>query len=439
MVKSGAVAAKRVIRPPEVRGANRAAVLSLLQQNDYMSRADVARHCGLSEGAISRIVTGLIEDRLVREDGAENSTGGRPGRRLALERRRLIFGAEIQNWETRCATSTMNGHIAETRRFRTHPTAEETLDQISSEFITFRKQLGSDRLPGIGVCVRGIVNSETGVLILGGRPDWTRVPIREILETRLHEPVFVENNVRAAALAEYTYGPAEILGRCFVFVRIDEGVGMGVLFDGKLYHGPHMAAGEFGQMVIEASAGVPFINDTSAGAFINDTSAGALSQPDHAMSEERHDRPGCIERLVSNAAICNRYAALTGSARQPSTGDTSARVRRIVAKALGGEVAARETIQHTARYLGIGISNLIWGLDADTVVIDSTIADAWGLVEPVLRAQLPDNSELWGSRKLQLRASVLGGEAALIGAATLPLNRVFAGNSPVQLPIRTTR
>ncbi len=410
MVKSGVVAAKRVIRPPEVRGANRAAVLSLLQQNDYMSRADVARYCGLSEGAISRIVTGLIEDRLVREDGAENSTGGRPGRRLALERRRLIFGVEIQNWETRCATSTMNGHIVETRRFRTCPTAEETLDQISTEFLAFRKQLASDRLPGIGVCVRGIVDSETGVLVLGGRPDWTRVPIREILEARLHEPVFVENNVRAAALAEYTYGPAEILGRCFVFVRIDEGVGMGVLFDGKLYHGPHMAAGEFGQMVIEAS-----------------------------LSAERHDRPGCIERLISNAAICDRYAALTGSARQSNTGDTSARVRRIVAKALAGELSARETIQHTARYLGIGISNLIWGLDADTVVIDSTIADAWDLVEPVLRAQLPDNSELWGSRRLQLRASVLGGEAALIGAATLPLNRVFAGNSPVQLPIRKTR
>ncbi|MDQ2775491.1 MAG: ROK family transcriptional regulator [Acidobacteriota bacterium] len=410
MVKS-AVASKRVLRPPEVRGANRAAVLSLLQQNDYMSRADVARQSGLSEGAISRIVTGLIDDRLIREDGAENSTGGRPGRRLALERRRLIFGAEIQNWETRCAVSTMNGHIVETRRFRTRPTAEETLADISAEFMSFRKKLGPDRLPGIGVCARGIVNSDTGVLVLGGRPDWHHIPIREILEMRLREPVFVENNVRAAALAEYTYGPAEITGRhCFVFVKMDEGVGMGVLFDGKLYHGPHMAAGEFGQMVIETATG-----------------------------DEGHDRPGCIERLISNAAICDRYAGLTGAWRQPSTGDTSARVRRIAEWATGGDASARQTVEETARYLGVGISNLIWGLDADTVVIDATITEAWGLVEPVLRRQLPDNNELWGSRNLRVRPSVFGGEAALIGAASLPLNKIFAGNSPVQLAIRTAK
>lgn len=410
MVKS-AVAAKRVLRSPEVRGANRAAVLSLLQQNDYMSRADVSRQSGLSEGAISRIVAGLMEDRLVREDGAENSTGGRPGRRLALERRRVTFGAEIQNWETRCALSAMNGRIVETRRFRTRPGAEETLAEIGAEFFAFRKKVGPDRLPGIGICARGIVNSDTGMLVLGGRPDWHHIPIREILEARLHEPVFVENNVRAAALAEYTYGPAEVLGRhCFVFVKVDEGVGMGVLFDGKLYHGPHMAAGEFGQMVIEAST-----------------------------SEERHDRPGCIERLISNAAICDRYSGLSGGSRQPSAGDTSARVRRIAEWAVAGSAAARQTVQETARYLGIGISNLIWGLDADTVVIDATIADAWALVEPVLRRQLPDDRELGGLRSLHVRPSAFGGEAALIGAATLPLSKIFAGNSPVRLPLRAAK
>lgn len=401
-----APASKRVLRPPEVRGANRAAVLSLLQQNDYMSRADVARQSGLSEGAISRIVTALIEDRLIREDGAENSTGGRPGRRLALERRRLIFGAEIQNWETRCAMSTINGHIVETRRFRTRASAEETLAEIAAEFIGFRKKLGADRLPGVGICARGIVNSETGVLVLGGRPDWRQVPMREILEARLREPVFVENNVRAAALAEYTYGPHENSGRhCFVFVKMDEGVGMGVLFDGKLYHGPHMAAGEFGQMVIEPST-----------------------------SEERHDRPGCIERLISNAAICDRYSVLTGARRQ-SSGDASARVRRIAEWAKGGDAAARQTIEETARYLGIGISNLIWGLDADTVVIDATFTEAWGLVEPVIRRQLPDDRELWGPRNLQLRPSIFGGDAALIGAASLPLSNIFEGSPAVHLSV----
>jgi predicted NBD/HSP70 family sugar kinase len=399
MVKSGVIA-KRVLRPPEVRGANRAAVLLLLQRADYLSRADVARQSGLSEGAISRIVTGLIEDGLVREDGAENSTGGRPGKRLALEPTRVVFGAEIQNWETRCAVSNMRGRIVATRRFRTPVSAEQTLERVAAEFNVFRKQYGENRIPGIGVCARGIVNRETGVLLLGNRPDWRNVPIRHVLESTLRETVIVENNVRAAAIAEYTYGPSEIIGRrCFVFVKIDEGVGMGVLFDGKLYHGPHMAAGEFGQMVISNS-----------------------------QSDTRFDRPGCMEELVSNPAICNRYAAANGGKRLPSAGDTWARVRRIAELSNAGDASARQALEESARYLGIGISNVVWGLDADAVVIDAAITEAWGLIEPVLWKQLPDDTELWGSRNLLLRPSALGGDAALIGAATLPLSLVFAGN-----------
>ena len=61
------------------------------------------------------------------------------------------------------------------------------------------------------------------------------------------------------------------------------------------------------------------------------------------------------------------------------------------------------------------------------------------MVEPVLRRQLPDNNELWGSRNLRVRPSAFGGEAALIGAASLPLSKIFAGNSPVHLAYRTAK
>ena len=60
-------------------------MLQLLRHNEHMSRADLARQSGLSEGTVSRMMTDLIADTLVCEDGAENSTGGRPGRRLLLD------------------------------------------------------------------------------------------------------------------------------------------------------------------------------------------------------------------------------------------------------------------------------------------------------------------------------------------------------------------
>lgn len=400
-----------VLRPPEVRGANRAVVLRLLRQNGYLSRADVARESGLSEGAISRIVTGLIDDGLVREDGAENTTGGRPGRRLALESRRVVFGAEIQNWETRCVASTMRGQIVATQHFRTPVTAEETLDELAACFREFRKRYTADRLPGIGICTRGIVNRETGTLVLGSRSSWRNVPIREMLESKLREPVFVENNVRAAAIAEYTYGNFEFSRHhCLVFVVVDEGVGMAIVFDGKLYHGPHMAAGELGEMIIRA---------------------------DWESSDPKAAR--CVEDLVSNGAIAKRYSEYIQGKRQLSSGDTTARVRRIVEAALSGDAEAKRTLTDTARYLGIAISNLVWALDADTIVIDGAITAAWPIVEPVLKRELPDYQEVWGSRNFLLRPSALGGEAALIGAASLPVSMIFAEGAPVSAAAKGIR
>ena len=83
------------------------------------------------------------------------------------------------------------------------------------------------------------------------------------------------------------YGDPEIhRSHCLLFVAVDDGVGIGIVLDGKVYHGPRMAAGEFGQMVIAATDG-----------------------------PERSDRPGCLERLVANPAVCERYNALTGSRR----------------------------------------------------------------------------------------------------------------------------
>ncbi len=397
-----------ILRPPEVRGANRLAVLRLLQQNGYLSRAEVARESGLSEGAISRIVNGLLQDGLVREDGEENTTGGRPGRRLTLEPRRMIIGVDVQNWETRCAVSNLQGRILSTRRFRTPASLPDTLNQISEVFIASRKEAGADRLPGLGICLRGIVNRDTGVLVLGNRPEWRNIPIRQMLENRLREPVVVENNVRAAALAEYTVGHASYARRrCFMFVGVDEGLGMAVMLDGKLHHGPHMAAGELGEMVIEAN-----INRSSGKGLVT------------------------TEELVSNGAICRRFREAPEAKKSSVSGDTTARVRRIIEAAKNGDTRAGKALLETARYLGIAIRNAVWIFDADTVVIDGPITGAWAQIQPTLESELPNYEEVWGARNLLVRPSALAGEAALIGAATLPLASIFA-QGPEQTLART--
>jgi predicted NBD/HSP70 family sugar kinase len=388
----------KVLRPRQVRGANRAVVLELLRQHECLSRVDIARRSGLSEGTVSRIVAELMRRNLVAEDGAENSTGGRPATRLQLEQSRVAVGVDIQPWEMRFSIGTMKGRILEAQRVRTPGSPERTLEVIAQQFAAYRKRFGKDCVEGLGVSTRGIVNSDTGVVELGNNPDWVTVPVKEHLQSVLQTPVFVENNVRAAALAEYTYGDPEIhRSHCLLFVAVDDGAGIGIVLDGKVYHGPRMAAGEFGQMVIAATDG-----------------------------PERSDRPGCLERLVANPAVCERYNVLTGAGRPAAKGETTTRVQRICELAMSGDNEARQALQETCRYLGVGIANVVWGLDADAVIVDGTMNEAWPLVGPWIAEQFPKGSELLNFHDLMLRPSALHGNAAMIGAATLPYMRLFA-------------
>jgi predicted NBD/HSP70 family sugar kinase len=388
----------KILRPGHVRGANSAVLLELLQRHERLSRADLARYSGLSEGTVSRIVTDLIRRKLVMEDGAENSTGGRPAICLRLEQNRFAVGVDVHRWETQFGVGTMRGRIVETLSLRTPRDPAATIDIIAHQFNAWQRQYGREQLEGLGVSIRGIVNSRTGVVELGAEPGWVDVQVKDELEARLKAPVYVENNVRAATLAEYNYGnPGVRDSRCLLVVVVDEGVGIGIVLDGRIYPGPRMAAGEFGQMVIMASD-----------------------------SPERYDRPGCLERLASNVALGDRYAELSNSKSFAGSGNVTARVRMICHRAMNGETAAQTAVQETCKYLGIGISNVVWGLYADTVIIHSVITEAWPLVAPVILDQFPEAKQTITRQNLILRQSLFGREASLVGVATLPFHRMFS-------------
>jgi predicted NBD/HSP70 family sugar kinase len=226
--------------------------------------------------------------------------------------------------------------------------------------------------------------------------------VRDYLQNRLRVPVYLENTGRAAAFAEYHYGSPDIHGsHCLLFVKIDEGIAINVVTEGKLYYGQRMAAGEFGQMVIAESRG-----------------------------PQRHDRPGCLEKLAANPALWERYQAVSGKRSAPP-GDYTARAQQVCHLAMAGDADARKTVSETCRYLGIGIANVIWGLDPDAVVIDGVITEAWPLVSAAIQGQFADGQEFLNFRNLLLRPSALGGHAAIIGAITLPFAGLFSSGEIV--------
>lgn len=394
------------LTPPQ---ANRALVLRLLRRHRRLSRVEIASRSGLSEASVSRIIAELAAGRLVSEEGRARSTGGRPAVRLRLDDGYFrSIGVDIHSWETHIAVGTLCGRLLEISHFRTPTEPEPVMEVIAERVLAIRKRMSESAIEGVGISARGLVNSRDGVVERGSDPAWSKVPVKEFLEARLGLPVYVENNVRAAALAEYHYGSPDVEdAHCLLLVKVDEGIGVSMIIDGQLYYGQHMAAGEFGQMVI--------------------ADAGADSD------EVRHDRPGCLEKLASDAATCERYRALNGNRGCPPGGDVTAGVRRISHAALAGDPLAAQALRESARYLGIGISNIVWGLDPDAVILDGAITEAWSLVAPVITDQFADGREFLNFKNLILRPSALRGQAAILGATALPFQSLFVAAEHARL------
>jgi len=383
---------------PPSRGFNRAAILQLLRRKKFLSRSELAQLSGLSQASVSRITKELMDEGLVVERGLGRSTGGRPRIHLCLnETRYRAIGIDLHDWQTRFSVSTLDGRIVESHCFSTASDPYQTMASIVEHAEAYRAAHKEYEVVGIGVGSRGFVNARTGVVERGSDPTWQQIPLGPYLREHLGIPVYVDNVVRAAALAEYHHGDVAIQGaHCLIFVQVDEGIGVGMMLDGATYYGPSMAAGEFGQMVIAET------KDTA-----------------------RHDRSGCLEMLASNKAILRRYRNANGGHQSRSSGDLNADVRQICQEAARGNMAATLALTESCRYLGIGLSNIVWGLDPDVIVIDGAITEAWPLVKAVIQGEFADSDEFFNFRNLQLRPSSFSGDAAIIGAAALPFDPLF--------------
>lgn len=375
-----------------IRDINRQIVLNYVREREPISRATIARETALQRSTISEIVEALTGEGLVEEVGEGKSTGGR---RPTLLRLRTIgaiaIGVNITPTCTTIATSDLAGVVSQRESFQTDPIAERTLDQIIEVIRKFSDQ-GS--IEGVGVSIPGLVTPATGDVIFVPYFKWRDFPIGERISRATGLPVTIDNDANAVALAELWFGRHEIRdARDFIFVLVADGVGTGIIFDGQVYRGVRGAAGEFGHMIVGSDAPVP----CSCG---NDD---------------------CWEAFASERAAKARYQTLTGAQSAPD-------FEMLIDRALAGEEEAKSALTETARYLAIGISNLVVGFSPEAVIVGGAITRAWPLIEQTLTEKI-ERSVRRGVPSARVLRSTLNVDPTLMGALSLVLTSKFAGTA----------
>jgi predicted NBD/HSP70 family sugar kinase len=374
-----------------IRDINRQIVLNYVREREPISRAEIARETELQRSTISAIVEDLTREGLIEEVGEGESTGGRRPTMLKLRAAGPIaVGVSITPTCTTIATSDLAGRVIDQQEFLTDP--DKTLSQVIEVVRDFSLRYPGS-IEGVGLSLPGLVDPSTGNALYIPYFLWRDLPISEMIATAVGLPVVIDNDANAMALAELWFGRPEVTAaRDFIMVLVAEGVGTGISFDGQVYRGQRGAAGEFGHMVIGEHAPVP-------------CSCGS---------------DDCWEAFASERAAIARYRKLAGIANK-----NQITFKEVVDRALGGEENARIALVETARYLGVGISNLIIGFSPEAVVVGGEIARAWDLIESALTEAI-EHSVRRGLPSARILPSTLGTTPTLRGALSLVLASKFA-------------
>lgn len=235
---------------------NRGIVLQLIA-NEPMSRIDITKRMGLTRMAISNIVGELITENYILEgDTEENAQVGRnpilldvaPGSPLAA-------GIYI-------ARSSVSAILTDIRLSAIYideiPLENETADSLKEKIcllldrlFAYKDEKMKDRkVLGIGISSIGPFDPKAGEIL--NPIDFfsiSNLPLKEFLEQRYRLPVFAENDMNASALAEHLHGNARNCDN-FLYLGITNGIGAGILVNGRLYGAESVSVGEIGHMCI---------------------------------------------------------------------------------------------------------------------------------------------------------------------------------------------
>jgi len=254
---------------------------------------------------------------------------------------------------------------------------QEGLAQIHSLLEATARQAGG-KLEGIGVGCTGPVDPLSGCLgAIEFLPSWEGAPLVSGLGQAFGVPVFLENDADAAALGEVAWGAGRGARR-FIYVTISTGIGAGIVLDGRLYRGAGGAHPEIGHAVIDP-AGPPCF-------------CGAH---------------GCWESLASGPALAARGGRESALA--------------VCQAAEAGEAAALQAVEQEARYLGLGIANLVTLFVPDCIALGGGVMRSRHLFWDKIVRTIRENCGLVPFEKTRLSPAQLGAEVGLAGAAQVYL------------------
>lgn len=311
--------------------------------------------------------------------------------------RELFVGVDIGG--TKIAAGLVNAAGEISSRVRVPMVSNSSAEEGLSAVLSAIEQTilrASGPIAGIGICAPGPLDPTTGVILNPPNvPCWRNFPLAESVQKKYSVPVKVDNDANAAALAETCWGAAR--GRKYVFyATIGTGIGTGIVFDGKIYHGRTGSAGEGGHVSIDYRGPIC-----------------------------RCGKPGCIEVLASGTAIAQRARDCV-TAGEPSSmlelagGNVNAISGEIVADAsAAGDPLAKQILAGAAEMVSVWLSSMLDLFDPDVIVIGGGAAALYQPYFTQIQSRIAQLSVNPRAKEVPIVSAHYGADSGIAGGAAL--------------------
>jgi predicted NBD/HSP70 family sugar kinase len=380
----------------QTKAHNDSLVLSTIYEADEISRAGVARRTGLSRTSVSEAVAELLERDLVEEIGRGRPSMGKPPILLCVKSdSRNLIGVDLSGPEFRGAVVNLRGEVRHALNLPRDGLSGTAALELTYVLLDRLVSEANAPLLGLGIGTPGLIDFERGSQVHWAvNLDWLDVPLRDLLEMRYGLPVHVLNDSQAAAMGEYFFGASHETGN-LVVIKCEEGLGAGIVLEGRLLHGDNFGAGEIGHLVF--------------------AEGGLLC---------RCGNTGCLETVASASAIARAvHAAAAPDSRSVFHEAPAPHDMKVVLEAFeAGDVAARRVVLEAGRALGLASATLVSTLNVRDIVIAGRVTQLGEPLLNVVRQEVLSRSLAALANATRVEFSAIGSDLTALGAAAVLLH-----------------
>ncbi|MCG3267404.1 ROK family protein [Yoonia sp. I 8.24] len=310
------------------------------------TRTDVIQALGISAGSATALTAEMINAGLLREvESIPRETGrGRPA--VALEvvtETHAVIGIKLSEKVHSAVLTDFAGNTRATAVLETLAGPKQLDDLLAEVGKLIHDVLDAagtqlSAVAAVGIGLSGIVDHQAGTVPWSPLLAQRNCDFATAFREKFGLPIHLDNDANMLTLAELWFGAGRAKSD-FAVVTIEQGVGMGLVIDNRLYRGARGMGLELGHTKVQLD--------------------GALC---------RCGRRGCLEAYLADYALA-REAATALHLQPHESQSPNALLEALFTQAKSGDEAAQTIFRRAGRYLAVGLANIVQLFDPALIII----------------------------------------------------------------------